>query len=427
MAQIKIDAQHKIKEMKPLHAGGQPPLGNAYQPNPYLHYITEAGIPYSRLHDVAGAFGGGKYVDIPNIFRDFDADENDASSYDFTFTDILIKSLMDAGIEPYYRLGITIENDACVKAYYTHPPKDYLKWARICEHIIMHYTMGWADGFNYDIRYWEIWNEPESAGHAMWSGTDEEFYEFYAVTATYLKEKFPHIKIGGYGGWGFRGIAPVEGKEVTEQEKYAIRFFEGFFEYIKERNTPIDFYSWHSYAPTKRLVRMDAWLHNRLTELGYGDLETHINEWNSCFREFGTAHHSAEIAAAMIAMQHGHTYMMCIYDMRNSNVPYCPMFNVITKKPIHAYYSMVAFNQLYRLGTQIESVCDTENLYVLAASDGKKNAVIISNLTREVQNIEIIGADLADARYYIIDQERLLSWAPNANTLNPDDVVLIEW
>ena len=78
----------KIKgRIKPVHAVGQPPwhgLGGQY-----LHYLTEAHIPYARLHDMGGAYGGFVYVDIPNIFRDFSADETDPKSYDFTFTDIL--------------------------------------------------------------------------------------------------------------------------------------------------------------------------------------------------------------------------------------------------------------------------------------------------------------------------------------------------
>ena len=61
-----------------------------------MNYLTEAHIPYSRLHDMGGLYGGYLYVDIPNIFRDFSADENDPSSYDFPFTDLLIKQMMAA-------------------------------------------------------------------------------------------------------------------------------------------------------------------------------------------------------------------------------------------------------------------------------------------------------------------------------------------
>ena len=129
----------------------------------------------------------------------------------------------------------------------------------------------------------------------------------------------------------------------------------------------------------------------------------------------------------MIAMQRGYADVMCIYDMRANTAPYCPLFDIKTKKPIHAYYSMVAFNQLYKLGNEVECESDNPRLYAIAASDGKKHAMLISNLTKARQQLRIEGVDLSNARFYVIDQERLLSWAPDAKTLAPNDVVLIEW
>ena len=29
------------------------------------------------------------------------------------------------------------------------------------EHIIRHYTEGWADGMHRDMQYWDIWNQPD--------------------------------------------------------------------------------------------------------------------------------------------------------------------------------------------------------------------------------------------------------------------------
>jgi hypothetical protein len=113
--------------------------------------------------------------------------------------------------------------------------------------------------------------------------------------------------------------------------------------------------------------------------------------------------------------------------MRNWNAPFCPLFHPITQKPIHGYYSMVAFNQLYQLGNQVETQCDTEELYVLAASNGKQNRLLISNLTGKDQKLELNGVDLTAARFYVIDQERLLSWAPNADIVEKNMVLLIEW
>lgn len=70
---------------------GQPPITGVS--TKYFNYLSEANIPYSRLHDVGGWFGKNMFVDIPNVFRDFDADENDPASYDFAFTDILTEGL----------------------------------------------------------------------------------------------------------------------------------------------------------------------------------------------------------------------------------------------------------------------------------------------------------------------------------------------
>ena len=435
MANVTVDINKAVKPMKPMHGGGQPPIGGVGLTT-HFHYMTEAGIPFSRLHDVGGVFGGNRFVDIPNIFRNFDADENDPANYDFTFTDHLLKAIIDAGVEPYYRLGITIENQAFIKPYNTFPPKDPEKWARICEHIIRHYTEGWADGHHYNIRYWEIWNEPEVQDKMMWCGTDEEYYNLYTVTAKHLKSCFPHLKFGGYASCGFYAIAPqmkIDPKTnlpgtipPTDHENNLMHFFYGFFDYIKKHEAPIDFFSWHSYADVSRVAVMDEWLHNELEKLGYGGLETHLNEWNPYAYEYGTAHHSTEVAAMMMALQHGRTDICCIYDMRTDTAPYCPLFDIKSHRPIHAYYSLVAFNELYKLGTQVETTCDVDRLYVLAASDGENHALMLANLSGSVQPLNIDGLDLNKAHIYELSQSGKLAWTPNADSIPNHTVMLIE-
>ena len=116
-------------KIKPMHGICQPPiLGRPRSEKASLmHYLGEAGIPYSRLHDVGGAYGGNVYVDIPNIFRDFDADETKPESYDFAFTDELLEVLIEQKTQPFFRLGVTIENFYAVNAYNIYPPKDFSK------------------------------------------------------------------------------------------------------------------------------------------------------------------------------------------------------------------------------------------------------------------------------------------------------------
>ena len=110
-------------------------------------------IPFSRTHDSpCGDYYGCHLVDISDVFPDFSKDPDKESSYDFRETDAFIKTLLDSGAKVMYRLGQTIECQTA-KKYHIYPPKDYKKWARICEHVIMHYNEGWANGFHYDIRY----------------------------------------------------------------------------------------------------------------------------------------------------------------------------------------------------------------------------------------------------------------------------------
>ena len=431
MANLKINFRKKIKPMKPLHGVGQPPFLGIN--NSMFHYLEEAGIPYSRLHDVGGPYGGNRFVDVPNIFRDFDADVHDPASYDFVFTDWLIAELMKVHCEPYYRLGITIENNADMKAYRTAPPKDYQKWAEICEHIIAHYNEGWANGFHYNIKYWEIWNEPDGTVPGfpykaeLWSGTPEEFYRLYDVAAKHLKKQFPNIKIGGYAATAFRGILMSPEEYKGSREELFINFFNGFFDYIKEHHSPIDFFSWHSYNVASKMAILDQYVHEQLEKRGYGDLETHINEWNPWHDVRGTAVHAAQVTACILAMQNGYPSVMNLYDARLGPSPYGALFNPMTYKPFPAYYGLVAFNQLYQLGTQVETVSDTPELYAISASDGKTQRTLIVNLTNAKQEIKYTGVSGEYYHAWIIDDDHLLAWTPQIQMLKPNQILLIEW
>ena len=65
----------------------------------------------------------------------------------------------------------------------------------------------------------------------------------------------------------------------------------------------------------------------------------------------------------------------------------------------------------------METECDNSRLYAFAASDGNRNALMLSSLTGKAQELTVEGVELGAARYYVIDGDRLLSWAPNARTI----------
>ena len=431
-----------------MHAVGQPPFKGGFAKIDFspIQLLKDANIPYSRLHDVGGAFGGNRYVDIPNIFRDFDADENDPASYDFAFTDQLIKGLEEYGIEPYFRLGVTIENQCHIKAYRIHPPKDYAKWARICEHIVRHYNEGWADGFYYNIKYWEIWNEPENRDipekNQMWTGTAEQYYRLYDVTAKHLKKCFgDKIKVGGYAACGFYGIFADpekyginaerrEGERYnSSKEEYRVNFFLNFIRYVKQHGSPIDYFSWHTYGGVD-IVPVEAdFVASVLENNGLGHIENHLNEWNlSHDRRVNVGDGSAaNVMAMMIAMQGKKTHMLMYYDARYLAVSaYAGFWDLVTFEPSSVYYAFKAFGELYALEDQVECTSDSDSVYALAAAKGEKRSVILANLGEDTK----ITLDLPlGFHVYIIDKDNLFvrtELDPREFTLKKNTVAVVK-
>ena len=92
----------------------------------------------------------------------------------------------------------------------------------------MHYNEGWADGFEFGREYWEIWNEPDN--RKMWTGTHEQFFELYKVTANHLKQRFgDSIKIGGCA---FSGFYMLNRKDAGEWFKTLVPYIHEFLKYI---------------------------------------------------------------------------------------------------------------------------------------------------------------------------------------------------
>lgn len=393
MTNIKVDFNKVVGKIKPLHGVGQPPFGGTSFT--LFSYLTEAGVPYSRLHDVGGAYGGFRWVDVPNLFRDFSKDESDPASYDFTYTDLMITALMKAKVEPYFRLGVTIENSAAIKSYRIDPPSDYGKWARICEKIIRHYTEGWADGFNYDIEYWEIWNEPDSKPDPeksmMWHGTPEQYFEFYDVAAKHLKKCFPHLKIGGYSACGFYGIykEKLEQKENYDRFVHYISFFDNFIDHIKKSGAPLDYFSWHCYdSSVERIMGYAKYVREKLDAAGYTSTESSCNEWNCDSGIRGTFAHAAKNLATILAFQDARVDNAQIYDARLGIGRYAAVFNP-DGRPFPTYYALVAFNRLYELKNQVALSLDDDRLYAVAASDGNRGCVVIANPEAEAVPLEL--------------------------------------
>ena len=409
------DPKKVLGKIKPMNAVNNGPIqGSRGRGN--MEEWKAAAIPYARNHDASfcASYGGEHIVDVHLIFPDFTKGPNDPASYDFTLTDWYLKRIQDAGSQVFYRLGSKIEH--APKKYGTKVPPDFRKWAVICEHIIRHYTEGWADGFKWNIRYWEIWNEPDLQspnGSPTWGGTEEQFFKLYRTAATHLKKCFPKLKIGG--------------PAVVNVSPWSERFLKAM---SAGKRVPLDFFSWHCYAFDPQKVKASIRTVRRmLDEAGYTKTESILDEWNYVHGWSGEDFKytvraiigikgAAYAAAVMCAGQDLPLDMLMYYDARPS--AFNGLFGIYNFEPLKTYYVFLAWGKLAKLGRQIQIDTQGKNgIYAVGATDGKKTGVLISRFF-EQENLpddlpitfKMKNGDLRGVKLYLIDQEHDLAEIP---------------
>ncbi len=395
MNKILIDYSNTIGPIKRMNAVNNGPVLELHRENPFsmrnnLESYKALNIPYARLHDTPffADYGGDHTVDVHLIFRDFEADPYDESNYDFACTDQLLKVILLAGTKPFYRLGCSIEGHL-PKKYAIYPPKDFKKWAIICEHIIAHYNEGWADGFNMDIEYWEIWNEPNSVG--MWLGTSEEFNDLYVIASKHLKERFPYIKIGGPA---FCNLDEVSTNVWVRP----------FLQKLKEENAPLDFFSWHGYTlEIDYIIDKLQFSRNLLDEYGFDNTENILNEWNYAkdftveeYKQLLSIKGAAFTSAYMTVCQEGSLDMLMYYDARPTVMN--NLFDQDFFEPRKGYYVHKVWGDMLKANA-VECIAEhnISDIYVTAAKAVNDEFAIITYYTDKnnhlPKDIEVVFTD----------------------------------
>lgn len=378
MNTLRFDLNQKGNKFKFLNATNGGPWHKRHASDQRLSNFADykaARIPYSRNHDSAfcSVYGAPYCHDISSIFPNFDADVNDPASYDFACTDESILICLEAGTETFFRLGQSIEHQ--IVKHHIHPPKDYLKWTQICEHIIRHYNEGWADGYHLNIKYWEIWNEPDLDLYQdykrTWSGSSEEYFDLYELSAKYLKEKFPDIKIGGPASCGYED------------------WMEQFIKEMAKRKAPLDFFSWHMYAgEPERIAERGDRLKRCLLDNGFNETENHCNEWNyikgwqdepylySIKARLGEK--GAAFTAATISLAQGSAIDMLMYYGTRPTL-FCGAFDVRTYEKLKGYYPLYWYGMFYDMEKEIPAQNKIDNIYSLCGVDS--NGKVLSQIT----------------------------------------------
>ena len=161
----------------------------------------------------------------------------------------------------------------------------------------------------------------------MWTGSPEYYYRLYDVASKHLKKCFPHLKIGGYASCGFYAITKSEFGACSPREQYFLDFFDGFLEYIKKHDSPLDFFSWHSYSGIKENVIWADYVRKRLDENGYTNTEHTLNEWNCHPNLKGTLKHAAISCGMLLALQNTSLDTTIFYDAQFSPSLYAGFFD----------------------------------------------------------------------------------------------------
>lgn len=428
-----------VKEMNGVNNG--PKLNKGDQIRFNFDAYKACHFPYARTHDAAFSetYGGSHTVDILNIFPDFSKDANKPENYDFAVTDAYLRSILDAGTQVFFRLGQKIENSQ-KKKYYIYPPKDFKKWAQICEHIIRHYNEGWAEGHQWNIKYWEIWNEADlddgtrwQTDPRTWAGTKQQFFDFYATAAKYLKGRFPNLMIGG--------------PALAGNMKWA----EDFLAYMQKEGVKLDFFSWHIYSTKpENMVAKSRQVDALLKKYGYEGSESILNEWNYVKGWSDNFPYSVDVirgpkgaafcSAVMSACQNEKVNKLMYYDARIETC-FNGLFDLITLQPTQVYYGFYAWSKLVEYGTQVKTESNDGEFYVTAArnADGRLRVMVTryneDNNSTKTKYVKIkTGTSVSGTRYmHLTDEWHAYTEIPvelkNGEAtlmLYPNSIVLLE-
>ena len=396
---ITVDFEKKSGKMKPLHAVNTGPRrgGVTLVSDNSCEYL-EIGVPAVRLHDAEYPYGKNQFVDIHCIFPDMSADPELPESYNFAPTDTYIRAVREVGADILLRLGES--TDLFPRPLYTKSPVDLEKYASVCEHIMMHFNEGWADGAKLNVRRVEIFGGADDP--RVFTDTKEEFFELYRTVACRLRERFPRLKIGGYGSGGFCAVNRLSS---TEEQKRYIPFMRDFLRYVTSEQTaaPLDFFTWYAYPSTPEELLLHArYARGVLDEFGLRRTASVICGYNTAgYISGGISErpgYASELAAIVAAIQKSDVELAFFCDppvadsygksfiLGGSPSANCPVYHVLS-----------SFGELFRLGTYVE--CDGDSrgeIYTIAAKSD--TACIVMIITRAYSgNIELRASGVSSS------------------------------
>ena len=286
-AAMAVNFNGEIGKIRPaLHSSGFGPTV-ASQTARDMADLKAMGFAYARTHDWALVNANQRVCDWHHIFPLPGLDATNPDYYVFAPTDFLLKRTMEeAGMKVFFRLGTSIEHTQKTGVHFNAAiPEDFDKVAEVFAGTVRHYNRGWANGFEWGIKYWEIWNEPDGlddmwclpdGDETSWNPTTPEdkarmarrralFVKFFVTCLKRLKGEFGDtIKVGG-----------------PALCVYKEDYFREILQACRDAGVAPDFISWHGYERDPMLFNRKADEARALCDLfGFAKCELILNEWH---------------------------------------------------------------------------------------------------------------------------------------------------
>ncbi len=415
---IKVDFSEKIRPMSVVGTNNGP-IGSFAD---HTADFKEMGIGFVRFHETH--LPNCKCIEVPFIFRDFTADENDPANYYFDETDAVVKGAYDAGLEICYRVGMGTEvpRETQMFTFRSSDPKDYEKYARVTEHIVAHYNEGWANGFHFGVKYWELINESDVT--AYWPAPKELYVDFYSIVANHLKKRFPDIRVGPCFANPIRVIPLNAGPSSIRNFEEATMQAHLFGHRYRAGEYPVDFFALHTHTPDLDSLRdkLDR-IFPYLKDYGLDQTELITTEFNGIsiqrcpvrnirsFAPLFAMHSAINVFAILIEYQRRGVTKTAYYDA-DERSKFCGLYGVDGVRRNH-FYSLKGFSLLRQGETEVECFGGrTSSTAAMACGNGKNDFIAFSNQGEEAVGAEFAIQGLGKRKYEVLLFDETHRWDP---------------
>ena len=255
----------------------------------YAH--KECGFTYIRMH--------GLFCDDMGVYKE---NKKGIPEYNWQYIDELYDFLNRIGMKPFVELSFTpaaLASGSQTIFWWkgnVTKPKDPKKWEDFIRAFVTHLRERYGDD---EVRTWyfEVWNEPNLSG--FFAGTQQDYFDLYAVTARAVKSVSPQYKVGGPATAGCAWVPE-------------------FISFCETNRSPVDFISTHDYCVDsgyldengsagtvfsqnpKGIYGNVIRVRKQIRDSAMPNLELHFTEWSASYTPSDPIHDSYHSAAFIL-------------------------------------------------------------------------------------------------------------------------------